>query len=393
MLPVLYGTLALGGLWTLWSLELSVSGDAGTWSPEALPGEVVHALVDSPRGLLAGTESGLYALRPDGSARRVPGIPGPVYALAASGEQIRAGTGDGVYALLSSGAPEPRGLEGVPVRDLAVSGGRTYAATEEGLYEEVKEWTRVWPAGEPRPVNAVLGSEGGMLFGTEQGIFRLGSGGEIESLRDRGAVVHLARTGADEIWAGLRGGERLLRSQDGDSWGETGGEVRLQSVEALVEDPEEQDRLYIGGSGLADGDGTAGVMVSEDGGRSWRTEQNRLSNTPVLSLAVRRERLEIEVSLPPLVEARSVALPASGSRFYAGTNGSGVYTHRPPGPVFSFFESLGAGARFAEPALFGLLLLAVAWRLYHGRRYPGRERAKRRTEQGRHPRSGERKLL
>lgn len=379
----MYGALVLGGLWLLFGLDVAVPDDTGTWSPESLPGEVVHSLAESPGALLAGTESGLYELRPGSAPRRVPGMPGRVYALTRDGEEVHAGTAEGVYTLPSSGIPERRGLEGRRVNSLDVSEGRLHAATDGGLYREVRQgdWDRVWPVvAEACPVNAIVATSGGVLAGTEEGILRVREDA-VESLWDRSAVVHLTQidpepgTGKEELWAGLRGGAQLLRSEnDGTTWSEAGGDVGLQAVNALVPDPAGGGRLYIGGSGLADGDGTAGVMTSDDGGETWQTEQNRLSNTHVLSLAARRERLAVELSLPPLLEARSLALPASGTRFYAGTNGSGVYAHRPLGPAFSLFEILGAGARFAEPLIFGLLLLVVGWKLYHGRRYPGRRR-------------------
>lgn len=375
-----YLCVVLGAVWFLVSFDLSAPRDIDAWSPGALQGDVVHSLMESRGVLFAGAHSGLYELHPDGSVKLVSGVPGPVYTLEDADNNLYAGTGDGVYSVSpSESSTNHDGLASVQVRDLAFAGTYLYAATDEGLYErqEQGDWLDRWPEnGMPEPVNAVLARENGAVIGTEEGISSIyANKGLVNSLWDGGPVVALARSdagsaaGEARIWAGTRGDPLLLRSEDaGESWREFGDEIRLDTVHAMSADPSKAERLFVGGSGLADGTGTAGVMNSDDGGKSWRTEQNRLSNTHVLSLLAREEVLTVEVSLPPVIESRSLALPVDGTRFYAGTNGSGVYTYRVPGSLIAFLGVLQPGVRLLEPLLAGLLLLIVTWKVYYRRR-------------------------
>lgn len=373
-------------LWFLVVLDVSVPADVGTWNPTALEGEVVYSLSEEPSGsLLAGTESGLYRVRADGSTRPVPAVPGPVYTLRKDEEEVYAGTAEGLHKLSSPGdSPRREGLADMVVRDLAVAGEDLYAATDEGLYKRAGEdgWTRIWPEDEePRRVNAVLVLSNRILFGAEEGLFSTeGAGAAIRV--SEGAVVSLSEqeAGPRRLWTGFRGEPLLLVSEDGgDSWNAAGREVGLNAVNDLVAGPDGQ-RLSIGGGGLDDGEGTAGVMTSEDGGESWQSERNRLSNTPVLSLELRRDPLTVEFSLPPLFEAHTLSIPVEGSRFYAGTNGTGIYTYREPGYLLSFLGGLRFGGRLLEPLLVGLVVLVATLVIYYRRRRPGERPARRRVE-------------
>ncbi|MBA2442093.1 MAG: hypothetical protein H0V53_06775 [Rubrobacter sp.] len=375
-------------LWFLFALEVSVPADMGTWSPTALEGEVVYSLAQSSGSLLAGTQNGLYSVNADGSAYPLPEVPGPVYALERDRGDLYAGTGEGVYLVSPSGEEVHReGLADLAVRDLAVTGEGLYAATDIGLYEKagVDGWRRVWSGNEGlRQVNAILEVDGGILIGGEEGLFRAEGTGEVDRVRE-GAVVSLSRqeVSSERVWAGFRGDPLLLVSEDGGyTWSAAGREVGLNAVNDLVAGPRGEGRLSIGGSGLDDGEGTAGVMTSEDGGESWQTERNRLSNTPVLSLLLGRDHLAIELSLPPLFESRPFSLPADGSRFYAGTNGTGVYTYREPGLLLSLLGGLRSSSRLLEPLLVGLAILATTLAVYYRRRRARERPVWKRAEEG-----------
>ncbi len=350
----------------LLQLEISAPPDTETWSPGPLQGEVVHEVISTPDSIMAGAQDGLYRLGPDGAAERVPGIPGPVYAVGMARGEIYAATEDGVYALPTNGGPPRRdGLSGVSVRDVSASDSRLYAATDDGLFErDDGGWGRAWP----RPANAVMAVEDGAVVGSAEGIFHIEGDGGAERVWSGGTVESLAR-GGESLWAGVRGEPRLLAARDpGRSWDPRGDGILLEAVNALAAAPEDANELLIGGSGLADGENLAGVMESEDGGENWEAAQNRLSNTHVFALSSRREPMRLEVSLPPMLEPRALELPLETTRFYAGTNGSGVYTFRPASRLLSTFASVQPAMRFAEPALAGLILLVLAWNLYYGRR-------------------------
>lgn len=355
----------LAALAVLLQTEITAPPDTDTWTPGAFQGEVVHSLIETPDSIMAGTQDGLHRLLPNGGAERIPEVPGPVYAMSANQEEIYAGTEDGVYALPTDGEPPRRdGLSGVTVRDVSASESRLYAATDDGLFERVDgEWERTWP----RPANAALAVEGGAIVGSAEGIFRIEGGGEAERVWSGGAVESLVRDGW-RLWAGARGEPRLLASRDpGRSWGPRGGGILLEAVNTLAADPNDSNELLVGGSGLADGENLAGVMSSGDGGENWEAGQNRLSNTHVYALAARREPTRLEVALPPILEPRGLDLPFETTRFYAGTNGSGVYTYRPASGPLSTLASVQPAMRFVEPALAGAILLALAWSLYFGR--------------------------
>lgn len=373
---------ALAAVVILLRLEVSAPPDTGTWTPGPLQGEVVHSLLGTPERVVAGTQDGAYVLSVNGETERIPGLPGPVHALAANGTETYAATDDGVYVLPEDGGPAGRdGLSGSLVRDLSASDSRLFAATDDGLYER-SLYERVGDGCErtrPGPANAVLATRDGAVVGASEGLFRVDAAGRPERVWSGGAVESLARSGGD-LWAGLRGESKLLVSVDsGRSWEPRDAGMRLETVNTLVADPRDPDRLFAGGSGLADGENLAGVMESEDGGESWSAEQNRLSNTHVYALATRREPLRLEVSLPPALGARSLDLPLETTRFYAGTNGSGVYTYRPTPRSLSLLSPLRPAARFAEPILAGAILLALVWFLYYGRE-PARKPGGRQSE-------------
>jgi hypothetical protein len=367
----------LGVAWVLLQLEISAPADAGTWSPGVLEGEVVYSLLETRDALLAGTHRGLYELHPGGSPVLAAGVPGPVYALGEERGRIYAATGDGVYVYAADGEEAYRaGLPGIPVRDVDVAEVRVWAATGDGLYELAGEqWERTWPReGEPAAVEAVLAVEAGILAGTREGLLLVREEG-AEPVWEGGAVVALGRSGEEpeRVWAGVRGEPSLLVSGDsGRTWEESGAGIRLEAVNDLRADPVEAGRLFAGGSGLADGENLAGVMHSEDGGESWQTEQNRLSNTHVFALAARREPVRLEVSPVPGFRDRYLELPVESSRFYAGTNGSGVYTYRPQGPLSSLLGGAGSTVRFLEPIVAGAILLLLVWSAYYYGRRPSR---------------------
>lgn len=343
--------------------------DVGTWAPLALSGDVVLALSGDRDGVLVGTARGLHHLSPDGTRRDLP-VPGPVLTLVAHPGGTYVGTGDGLLDVppgAGRGAvtvPDPV-LTGVEVGAVDSTGDAVVVGASTGLLRQEPDggWVRLWPpAQEPaQAVDAVLAVRAGILFAHPDGLALLRRDGDVRVVRPDVVVLSLEDDpAAGLVWAGLRGEPLLLVSADGGrSWRALADGLGLSAVEALVRVPttEGEGDLVVGGSGLADGTGNAGTQRSTDGGRSWQARQDRLSNTHVYALLARPEPWRVGVSLLGTGAGLSVPLPGQEPRLYAGTNGGGVSSYRPAAPLLATLASATPALRLLEPLLLGVLLL------------------------------------
>lgn len=351
--------------------------DVGAWAPAALQGEVVLAVDDVADGVLVGTRAGLHHLGETGGTTDL-GVRGPVRAVAHDGRLAWIGTDDGVLRRADGRAPAVDGLAGVGVHAIDVRGGEVVVGAQDGVHRRTPSgrWERVWPAGEGTgsPVAAVLGTRRGVLFAHPDGLAVVSADGAVEVVRGGVTVLALGRWPGGRLWAGTRGGPLLLVSADeGRSWAPRATGLGFSALHAVAADPAGTGHLVAGGSGLADGTGNAGTQRTDDDGRTWRAQQDRLSNSHVYAVAARVEPLRLSVGLSGTTLHTSVRLPATTSRWYAGTNGGGVSSYRPDIPVLTALTRTGPYLRLAEPLVAGaallLLLLPVYRRLARG---PGR---------------------
>ncbi len=364
--------LALVGLVALlwWQTDMTLPPDLGGWRPAALPGELVYDLAEIEGDRYAAAHTGLYDLSGEEPAEPFGDLPTPVVRIAQDGKAVLAGTYHGIYRLGVEGDVSLDGLAEQRVNDLAHSASRWLAATDDGAYERVEgDWVRRWPLDEDARVLTIAGWEGGLLVGTRDGITRVDLDREVAEQAWEGEVVRsLIPDDRDEqagrIWAGIVEGDVLLASDDdGRSWEAAGDGIRLLSAQDVRSDPADPDRLVVGGTGVDDGELLGGVMTSEDGGRTWESEPNRLSNTHVYRLAVDREPLTVTVGWPFTARATSVVLPVDITRFRAATNGAGVYTFADPPTALSMLATLQPAVRVVEPLVVGGIFLALVWQL------------------------------
>ena len=362
------------GIGLLAATRVEVSPDVDTWAAGPLAGEVVPAVEDADGVLLVGTRDGLVRLEPTGGLQDLP-VDGRVNALAADAEAAWVGTDDGVVRLTAEAATAgpgtlADGLADVPVHALDASGGAVVAGTESGLHARTGSgtWERLWPTPhDPASrVEAVLATARGVLFDHPEGLGLVHLDGSVEVVVPRVDVVALGPwPGTGLVWAGTRGGPLLLVSDDdGLTWTERGDGLGFSGVHALAADPHDPERAVVGGSGLADGTGNAGTQRTDDLGATWQVRQDRLSNTHVFALAARSEPLHLRVRLAGTGVEGTVALPVSGPRWYAGTNGSGVATYRPDVPALTALAALTPYLRLVEPLAAGALLLVCVLPAY-----------------------------
>lgn len=91
-----------------------------------------------------------------------------------------------------------------------------------------------------------------------------------------------ARTDAKTICVGTDTG-RLWKTTDlGGHWTRlTGNGLPERWVNAIIADPADADHVYAAFSGYREGDGSANVWESADGGKTWRNISGDLPNAPV----------------------------------------------------------------------------------------------------------------
>ncbi|MGB7447950.1 MAG: hypothetical protein WA892_02365 [Ornithinimicrobium sp.] len=339
--------------------------DLGSWIDGPLAGEVVLAMDNDGDAVVVGTRRGLFRVRGDGSSQHLDKVDGPVHTVAAQADgELWAGTDDGLV-VVDGGSVKTLAFAGEAVMDLDVGQGTAVAGTDSGVHRMTSDgsWQRAWPAiDQPgTAVGAVLRAPRGLVFAHPQGLALLRPSGVVEIIVPAVSVVALGQWSDDgPLWAGTRGEPLLLRSTDeGSSWTPRSTGLGYTSVRAVAIDPATDGELLVGGTGLADGNGNAGIQRSNDDGTTWTAVQGRLTNTHVYALATRIEPLRVNLRLAGTNAAASLPLPVSTTRWYAGTNGGGVSTHRPD---VAALHVLGAAAPFLsvlEPLWGGALLLIV----------------------------------
>lgn len=339
--------------------------DLGSWSDGPLAGEIVLAMDSDDGAVVVGTTSGLFRVDGNGSSHEL-GVPGPVHTVAARADgELWAGTDDGLVVVEEGLEPVTTAFAGEAVQDLDVQPSTAVAGTDSGVHRRTEngDWQRVWPAADQpgTAVGAVLRAPQGVLFAHPQGLALVRADGAVDVVVPDVSVVALGRWSGDgSLWAGTRGEPLLLRSTDGgSSWDPRSSGLGYTAVQAVAADPSTDGELLVGGSGLADGTGNAGIQRTDDDGATWTAEQDRLTNTHVYALATRTEPLRLDLRLAGTDAATSLPLPVSSTRWYAGTNGGGISTHRPD---VAALDGLAAAAPFLavlEPLLGGALLLAV----------------------------------
>lgn len=337
--------------------------DLGRWTNGPLAGEIVLSMDVDGTAIVVGTASGLFRVRGDGSSQAL-GVPGPVHTVAAvAGAELWAGTDAGLVVVEEDSVSTA--LEGDRVHSLDVHDTAAVAGTDSGVHRRTgnSDWQRVWPAADQpgTAVGAVLRAPQGLLFAHPQGLALLRPSGAVDVVVPAVSVVALGRWSDDgSLWAGTRGEPLLLRSTDGgSSWNSRSSGLGYTAVQAVAADPSTDGELLVGGSGLADGNGNAGIQRTDDDGATWTAEQDRLTNTHVYALATRTEPLRLDLRLAGTDAATSLPLPVSTTRWYAGTNGGGISTHRPD---VAALDGLAVAAPFLavlEPLLGGVLLLVV----------------------------------
>lgn len=392
MRPTTLLIVAAAGVTVLLLVRVEAPGDLGAWRTAALPGEPVLSVVDTGAAVVAGGRSGLVVLeRAAGRGRAAEAdhvTDAPVQALAATGDRIWVGTTEGLGELTEEGY-RPLPVLAEPVHALhAAPDGTLLVGSASGLHRVEPDHggaSRLWPGpGEPgRRVDAVLAAGGTVLLDHPDGLASVAAegaegaaeilvpGADVTALGSlAGGAAGQAPAGATRLWAGLRGAPLLLVSDDGGrTWRDRGEGLGFSATNALAAAGDHDGAaLWAGGSGLADGNGQAGVMTSSDGGRSWQAEQDRLSNTHVSGLLTRRERLTVSLRLAGGLVQAETPLPVSTTRWYAATNGSGLVTQRPAAPVLDAAAPLVPVLRLAEPLLLGSLLLALAVASYRAAR-------------------------
>lgn len=379
MRPLVLPAAGVLGLTMLVVTRVEPPTDLGSWAQGPLAGEVVVGMDSTHGAIVVATLGGLFRVHGDGSSE-VLGVDGPVRTVAAaqSGE-LWAGTDDGLVVVADGRTPVTTAFGGEAVQDLDVRDGTAVAGTDSGVHirADERDWQRVWPADDQPDVEvgAVLSAPRGLLFAHPEGLALLRPDGEVDVVVPDVSVVALGHWADDgSLWAGTRGGPLLLRSTDGgSSWDPRSSGLGYTAVQALAADPSREGDLLVGGTGLADGTGNAGIQRTDDNGATWTADQDRLTNTHVYALATRTEPLRLDLRLAGTDAATSLALPVSTTRWYAGTNGGGISTLRPDVPPVSALAAAAPFLALLEPLLGGALLLFLlvpAYRLLRGSHAP-----------------------
>lgn len=373
----------------LLSVEASVPSDTDAWRPAALDGAVVYDLAPLDDGLLVAAHDGAFAFTRDGAADALD-LAGPVRAAVTVPGAAYLGTDDGVVRLVR-GRTAADGLPGIGVDDLAASGERVYAAAGDGVHVRTGgAWRRVWAPDERARVRAVAAAGNRVVVAAGDRLHLVDPGSGASDAVWTGNPVEVLTAAGGALWAGVRGEPHLLRSGDGGStWQPSGEGLIHEGIHALAADPADDRRLYAGGSGLADGEGSAGVWASLDGGATWEGEQDLLSNTHVYGLAAVREPARVGMRLRFTDAETALPLPWSQTRVYAATNGAGVASHRVGAGFLAAAPDPAGAHRVLEPLLAGVLLLAgarVALRVARTRGSPpARRRAREKPVAQRQP--------
>jgi photosystem II stability/assembly factor-like uncharacterized protein len=95
-----------------------------------------------------------------------------------------------------------------------------------------------------------------------------------------------AKTDPNTIYLGTDTGRVWKTTDLGANWTELSGHgLPTRWVNSIVVDPENADHVYIAYSGYREGDTSANVWETTDGGRTWKNISGKLPNAPVEMLA------------------------------------------------------------------------------------------------------------
>lgn len=360
--------------WVL-SVEVGAPADVGRWAPVALDGLALTAVGTVDDALVVGGPTG--ARRLDDAGVTDLEVDANVNDLLEEEDELLAATGEGVLALAEPGAHRVLALDGEPVDALLHHDGAVLAVAGGGVVDVAGDAAVLGPdAG----VRAAASVDGDLLLGLDDGVGRLDEDGQLQRLWDGPAVDLLAGVpdgGGKRLLAAVRESEPLLAASDpGGPWEASDDGIRVATVEAIAEGFDGDGHVLAGGTGLDDGETgeRGGVADSDDSGRTWTNEQDRLAAVHVYDFTTRDEPLRLEVALAGR-DLGTVAVPLQRPYTYAGTNGAGLYRRQPELPGAAAAAALEPTGRLLAPAALGALALWTGWQGFQ--RLAGRAPAKR----------------
>jgi photosystem II stability/assembly factor-like uncharacterized protein len=159
-------------------------------------------------------------------------------------------------------------------------------------------------------------------------------------------AVGVAKTLPDTIYVGTDTGRLWKTGDGGQSWLEFKARgLPIRWVSAIAVDPRNEQRAYVTYTGFFQGDDTALVFLTTNGGETWRNVSGNLPNAPVNDVVLDRDAVYVgtdvgvyyqrrgerdwrplgrELPLAPVLDLR---LHGPTREVYAATFGRGVYKH------------------------------------------------------------------
>ncbi len=198
-----------------------------------------------------------------------------------------------------------------------------------------------------------LTPDGGMLAGTDKGIYRASDptkGWEqlpiTPGLNDNIFALHVSSNRPDVIWAGTAISGVIVSRDKGKTWSKAGGAVDNVPISSIVSDPKRPDYVYVGTIQT--------LYVTRDGGRTWTRRGGNLSLGNFTSILINPENTNEVIVASAMdteggiyistdagdrwkrVDTKEMKLPShrfwsitfdpqDPNRIFAGTHSSGVY--------------------------------------------------------------------
>jgi len=201
-----------------------------------------------------------------------------------------------------------------------------------------------------RVIEPIPGTDGGLLVGTERGVYRtmdplkgwerldLGPG-----INPNVFAIHAAPARPETIWVGTATSGVIVSHDNGHTWMRTPGAADNIPVSSIATDPKRPDYVYVGT--------TQTFYTSRDGGKTWMRPVLGLGNyTSILINPNNTDEVFVASALDDggmfistdagrkwkRVDSKELKLPSSRfwalafdpqdpSRIYAATHSSGVY--------------------------------------------------------------------